>query len=178
MWDVMWDVICVCVLQPTVCTPPHMYIHTLHARTHTTHTYTHTTHTTRVYTHTTHKHSKQIWGSCIASANSPIAQVEVGIQRWLDLGVLPHKLILGLPWYEGGVVVDIGVYRCMPSMYTCMHVFTSVCIPMCVLLMCVSTYVCVYLCVCIPMCVYAYVCLYMHIYTTHITSGMGTCTPV
>lgn len=47
-----------------------------------------------------HDHSSQIWGSCVASANSPLAEVEMGIRRWIDLGVDPAKLILGLPWYD------------------------------------------------------------------------------
>lgn len=41
----------------------------------------------------------QILGRCIASANSPIDTVRKGVQQWLDLGVPPHKLVLGLPWY-------------------------------------------------------------------------------
>jgi hypothetical protein len=41
----------------------------------------------------------QILGRCIASANSPIDTVGKGVQQWLDLGVPPHKLVLGLPWY-------------------------------------------------------------------------------
>lgn len=41
----------------------------------------------------------QILGRCIASANSPLDTVRRGVQQWIDLGVTPSKLILGLPWY-------------------------------------------------------------------------------
>ncbi|PRW45439.1 di-N-acetylchitobiase [Chlorella sorokiniana] len=41
----------------------------------------------------------QIWGSCVASANSPAALVLRGAQQWLELGIPADKLILGLPWY-------------------------------------------------------------------------------
>lgn len=41
----------------------------------------------------------QILGRCIASANSPIDTVKKGVQQWIDLGVPPYKLVLGLPWY-------------------------------------------------------------------------------
>ncbi|KAK9841972.1 hypothetical protein WJX81_002090 [Elliptochloris bilobata] len=50
----------------------------------------------------------QIWGRCVASANSPLALVRRGVQQYLDLGVPASKLVLGLPWYgyeypcEGG----------------------------------------------------------------------------
>lgn len=40
----------------------------------------------------------QIWGSCVASANSPAALVRRGVQQWLELGIPAHKLVLGLPW--------------------------------------------------------------------------------
>jgi di-N-acetylchitobiase len=40
-----------------------------------------------------------IYGRCIASANAPLAKMERGIERYLDLGVSPAKLIYGLPWY-------------------------------------------------------------------------------
>lgn len=40
----------------------------------------------------------QIWGTCVASANSPAALVQLSIQQWLDLGVPASKLVLGLPW--------------------------------------------------------------------------------
>lgn len=41
----------------------------------------------------------QILGRCIASANSPLDTVRKGVQQWLDIGIPPHKLVLGLPWY-------------------------------------------------------------------------------
>ena len=41
----------------------------------------------------------QIWGRCVASANSPLALVRHGVQQYLDLGVPVSKLVLGLPWY-------------------------------------------------------------------------------
>ena len=40
----------------------------------------------------------QIWGRCVASANSPLALVRRGLQQYLDLGMPASKLVLGLPW--------------------------------------------------------------------------------
>ena len=40
----------------------------------------------------------QIWGRCVASANSPLPLVRQGLQQWLGLGVPAGKLVLGLPW--------------------------------------------------------------------------------
>lgn len=42
--------------------------------------------------------SPQIWGRCVASANSPLALVQRGLQQWLQLGTPRSKLVLGLPW--------------------------------------------------------------------------------
>lgn len=41
----------------------------------------------------------QIYGKCIASANSPLAVAERGVTRYMQLGISPQKLILGTPWY-------------------------------------------------------------------------------
>jgi len=41
----------------------------------------------------------QIYGKCVASANSPLSVTERGLIRYLDLGISPEKLILGTPWY-------------------------------------------------------------------------------
>jgi len=41
----------------------------------------------------------QIFGKCIASANSPPDLVEKGLHQWINLGVPRSKLVLGLPWY-------------------------------------------------------------------------------
>lgn len=41
----------------------------------------------------------QMYGQCVAAANSPAALVERGLRQWLDLGVPRSKLVLGLPWY-------------------------------------------------------------------------------
>ena len=41
----------------------------------------------------------QIFDRCIASANSPASRARYGLQRYLDLGISPEKLILGTPWY-------------------------------------------------------------------------------
>lgn len=41
----------------------------------------------------------QIYGKCIASANSPLSIADRGITRYLQLGIPPEKLILGTPWY-------------------------------------------------------------------------------
>lgn len=45
----------------------------------------------------------QIFDRCIASANSPSSRARYGLQRYLDLGIPPSKLILGTPWctYHG-----------------------------------------------------------------------------
>lgn len=40
----------------------------------------------------------QIFGRCIAGANSPLDLVRRGLQQWLALGVPASKLVLGLPW--------------------------------------------------------------------------------
>ncbi|KAK9837736.1 hypothetical protein WJX74_003939 [Apatococcus lobatus] len=41
----------------------------------------------------------QIWGSCVASANSPLAQARHGLEQYLQLGIAADKMVLGLPWY-------------------------------------------------------------------------------
>lgn len=41
----------------------------------------------------------QIFDRCIASANSPASRARYGLQRYVDLGISPSKLILGTPWY-------------------------------------------------------------------------------
>jgi Di-N-acetylchitobiase len=41
----------------------------------------------------------QIFDACLASANAPYPGTIRGIQRYLDIGVSPDKLILGIPWY-------------------------------------------------------------------------------
>jgi len=41
----------------------------------------------------------QIFGQCIASANAPKVVSKHGIERYIQIGVSPKKLILGLPWY-------------------------------------------------------------------------------
>jgi len=41
----------------------------------------------------------QIFGPCIASANSPIHLVQNGIKNFTNLGINPNKLVLGVPWY-------------------------------------------------------------------------------
>jgi len=50
----------------------------------------------------------QIFDACIASANAPFPGMVWGIQRWLDLGIAPTKLVLGVPWYGYR-------YRCLPG---------------------------------------------------------------
>ena len=40
----------------------------------------------------------QIFGPCIASANSGFPTTAHGVQEYLDLGVPANKLVLGLPW--------------------------------------------------------------------------------
>ena len=42
----------------------------------------------------------QIWDSqCMARANSPYFTTQRGVQSYLNLGIDPSKLILGIPWY-------------------------------------------------------------------------------
>lgn len=41
----------------------------------------------------------QIFGACTASANSALPTTARGVQDFLDLGIPPDKLVLGLPWY-------------------------------------------------------------------------------
>lgn len=41
----------------------------------------------------------QIFGRCIASANTPVDVARRGIERFLQLGISAEKLVLGLPWY-------------------------------------------------------------------------------
>ncbi|EDV24737.1 uncharacterized protein TRIADDRAFT_56839 [Trichoplax adhaerens] len=41
----------------------------------------------------------QVYGSCVASANSPFNQTFTGVQQYLDLGITADKLVLGQPWY-------------------------------------------------------------------------------
>ncbi|XP_072016119.1 di-N-acetylchitobiase-like [Amphiura filiformis] len=38
-------------------------------------------------------------GDCIAKANAPYEKTVKGIQLFLDLGIDPDKLVLGVPWY-------------------------------------------------------------------------------
>ncbi|KAL3922982.1 MAG: hypothetical protein SGPRY_004365 [Prymnesium sp.] len=41
----------------------------------------------------------QIYGRCIASANSPLSIALRGLTRYIQLGIPAQKLILGTPWY-------------------------------------------------------------------------------
>lgn len=41
----------------------------------------------------------QIFGACIASANSALSTTHAGMEGYLDLGIPADKLVLGLPWY-------------------------------------------------------------------------------
>lgn len=50
----------------------------------------------------------QIFDACIASANAPFPGMVKGIQRFLDLGIDPGQLVLGVPWYGY-------VYPCLPG---------------------------------------------------------------
>ena len=52
--------------------------------------------------------SQIIQGPCIASANAPFAGTRQGIQQFLELGIDPQKLILGVPWYGYS-------YTCLPG---------------------------------------------------------------
>uniref|UniRef100_A0A7S3V1K8 GH18 domain-containing protein n=1 Tax=Aplanochytrium stocchinoi TaxID=215587 RepID=A0A7S3V1K8_9STRA len=41
----------------------------------------------------------QIFDACIASANAPFPGAKLGISRYLDIGIDPKKIVLGVPWY-------------------------------------------------------------------------------
>jgi di-N-acetylchitobiase len=41
----------------------------------------------------------QIWGPCVASANSPPQLGHAGMANFTSMGIPPSKLVLGLPWY-------------------------------------------------------------------------------
>jgi len=41
----------------------------------------------------------QVFYQCVASANAPISICQKGINDFLQLGVKPDKLVLGVPWY-------------------------------------------------------------------------------
>ena len=41
----------------------------------------------------------QIYGPCIASANSPDKTTGAGLQSYFDLGIKASQLVMGLPWY-------------------------------------------------------------------------------
>ncbi|KAG1689417.1 hypothetical protein DVH05_002218 [Phytophthora capsici] len=42
----------------------------------------------------------QVYDTCIAGANSPLALVKQGLQEFLlGFGIAPEKLVLGVPWY-------------------------------------------------------------------------------
>jgi di-N-acetylchitobiase len=41
----------------------------------------------------------QIWGDCVALANSPYHRVHDGMKNFTNLGIPPSKLVLGVPWY-------------------------------------------------------------------------------
>ena len=40
----------------------------------------------------------QMYGPCLATANSPYPLVERGLRQWIDLGIPVSKIVLGLPW--------------------------------------------------------------------------------
>ncbi|EDQ92527.1 uncharacterized protein MONBRDRAFT_13539 [Monosiga brevicollis MX1] len=50
----------------------------------------------------------QIYGPCLASANTPLGTAERGVQEYLALGIPASKLVLGLPWYGYD-------YPCVPN---------------------------------------------------------------
>ena len=41
----------------------------------------------------------QIYDQCVASANCPLPQNVKGITDYIGMGVEPHKLVMGVPWY-------------------------------------------------------------------------------
>eukprot|EP00039_Didymoeca_costata_P000008 m.43756 g.43756 ORF g.43756 m.43756 type:complete len:377 (-) comp10005_c0_seq1:47-1177(-) len=59
----------------------------------------------------------QIFDRCLASANAALSNTMRGINRWLDLGISPQKLILGLPWYGYIYPCDEGEMESPSSKY-------------------------------------------------------------
>jgi len=43
--------------------------------------------------------SQVFGGPCVAAANAPLAGTVRGLQRYLDSGISPRQMILGVPWY-------------------------------------------------------------------------------
>eukprot|EP01046_Picozoa_sp_COSAG06_P026877 COSAG06_NODE_2338_length_7054_cov_4.655787_5_plen_78_part_00 len=41
----------------------------------------------------------QIFDECIASAKAALPVLRKGLQAYLDLGIPPHQLVMGVPWY-------------------------------------------------------------------------------
>uniref|UniRef100_A0A8C5Q9W1 Di-N-acetylchitobiase n=1 Tax=Leptobrachium leishanense TaxID=445787 RepID=A0A8C5Q9W1_9ANUR len=41
----------------------------------------------------------QMWTECVAGANSPYNQTLGGYERFINLGIAPSKLVMGVPWY-------------------------------------------------------------------------------
>ncbi|XP_070565593.1 di-N-acetylchitobiase-like [Ptychodera flava] len=41
----------------------------------------------------------QIYGPCVAMANSPYNKTVTGVEKYLKLGIPANKLVLGVPWY-------------------------------------------------------------------------------
>jgi len=41
----------------------------------------------------------QVLDACIAAANAPFSGTVRGVSRYLDLGIPPSQLVLGVPWY-------------------------------------------------------------------------------
>ena len=50
----------------------------------------------------------QVWDACVAGANAPYFGMVHGIQRYLDVGIKPAQLVLGVPWYGYS-------YPCLPG---------------------------------------------------------------
>jgi GH18 family chitinase len=45
----------------------------------------------------------QIWGDCVALANSPYQRVHDGMVNFTRLGIPANKLVLGVPWYTNTI---------------------------------------------------------------------------
>ncbi|XP_071983583.1 di-N-acetylchitobiase-like [Engystomops pustulosus] len=41
----------------------------------------------------------QIWTECIAGANAPFNQTITGYEEFINIGIDPKKLVMGVPWY-------------------------------------------------------------------------------
>eukprot|EP01084_Bolivina_argentea_P104182 186568_1 len=54
---------------------------------------------------------------CLAAANAPFQGMQRGVQSYLNLGIDPYKLILGVPWYGYNYTCDMTQMESKTSKY-------------------------------------------------------------